>query len=107
MVMQEMNVTELAQCITDGVAPIILDVREPNEYAYARIPGAVLKPLGGIYQWAQTLDKDQAYVVYCHSGLRSWQAAMFLERLGFTRVCNLSGGLDAWSLHVDPTVPRY
>ncbi len=105
--MQEMNVTELSQRITDGTAPIIIDVREPNEYAYARLPGAVLKPLGGIYQWAQELDKAQEYVLQCHTGSRSWQAAYMLERMGFKKVYNLGGGIDEWSRRVDPGVPRY
>lgn len=105
--MQEMTGKELAERIKAGTAPTIIDVREPHEYAYARIPGAVLKPLGGIYQWAQELDKEQGYVVYCHVGSRSWQATYLLERMGFTQVYNLSGGIDAWSLHIDPSVPRY
>jgi rhodanese-related sulfurtransferase len=105
--MQEMNVKELAERIKAGTAPQIIDVREPNEYAYARIPGAALKPLGEFRKWAQKLDKNQEYVLQCHTGSRSQQAAYLLERLGFTKVYNLSGGIDAWSLHIDPTVPRY
>ena len=105
--MQEMNVKELADRIKAGNAPLIIDVREPNEYAYARIPGAVLKPLGDFREWAQELAKDREYVLQCHTGSRSWQAAYLLERMGFTQVYNLSGGIDAWSMHVDPSVPRY
>jgi rhodanese-related sulfurtransferase len=105
--MQEMQVKELAERIKAGNAPLIIDVREPNEYAYAHIPGAALKPLGGIYQWAQELDKDQEYVLQCHTGARSWQAAYMLERMGFKKVHNLSGGIEAWSLHIDASVPRY
>ena len=102
-----MNVKELADRIKAGNAPLIIDVREPNEYAYARIPGAVLKPLGDFREWAQELDKDREYVLQCHTGSRSWQAAYLLERMGFTQVYNLSGGIEAWSMHVDPSVPRY
>ena len=105
--MQEMNVKELAERIKAGNAPLIIDVREPNEYAYARIPGAVLKPLGNFRAWTQELDKDQEVVLQCHTGSRSWQAAYLLERMGFQKVYNLSGGIDAWSVHVDPSVPRY
>jgi rhodanese-related sulfurtransferase len=97
----------LAEQIKNGTAPMLIDVREPNEYAYARIPGAVLKPLGDFREWALELDKDQEYVLYCHTGSRSWQAAHLLERMGFKNVYNLSGGIDSWSMHVDPTVPRY
>ena len=105
--MQEMNVRELAERIKAGNAPLIIDVREPHEYAYARIPGAVLKPLSEFRVWAPELDKDQEYVLQCHTGSRSWQAAYLLERIGFQKVYNLSGGIEAWSLHVDSTVPRY
>ena len=105
--MQDMNVKQLAEQIQNGTAPTLIDVREPDEFEYARIPGAVLKPLGGIYQWAQELDKDQEYVLYCHTGARSWQAAHLLERMGFKKVINLSGGIDSWSTHVDASVPRY
>ena len=105
--MQEMNVKELAERIKAGNAPLIIDVREPDEYAYARIPGAVLKPLGDFRAWVQELDKDQEYVLQCHTGSRSWQAAYMLERMGFQKVYNLSGGIEAWSLHIDPNVPRY
>ena len=105
--MQEMNVKELADRIKAGDAPQIIDVREPSEYAYARIPGAMLKPLGDFREWAQELDKDREYVLQCHTGSRSWQAAYLLERMGLTQVYNLSGGIDAWSMHVDPSVPRY
>jgi rhodanese-related sulfurtransferase len=105
--MQEMNVRELADRIKAGDAPQIIDVREPNEYAYARIPGAVLKPLGDFREWSQELDKDREYVLQCHTGSRSWQAAYLLERMGFQKVYNLSGGIEAWSLHIDASVPRY
>ncbi len=105
--MQEIDVKQLAERINKGPAPTLIDVREPDEYAYARLPGAVLKPLGGIYQWAKELDKDQEYVLYCHTGARSGQAAYLLERMGFQHAINLSGGIDSWSLHVDASVPRY
>ena len=105
--MKEMTVKELADRIKSETAPVIIDVREPDEYAYARIPSAVLKPLGGIFQWAQELDKEQEYVLQCHTGQRSFQAAYMLERMGFRNVSNLSGGIEAWSLHIDPNVPRY
>ncbi len=105
--MQEMNVKQLAEQIKNGTAPILIDVREPDEYAFVHLPDAVLKPLGGIYQWARELDKDQPYVLYCHTGSRSWQAAYMLERMGFKKVVNLSGGIDSWSTHVDASAPRY
>jgi rhodanese-related sulfurtransferase len=105
--MQQMTVQDLSEQIEAGIAPIIIDVREPYEYQHARIQGAVLKPLGEIYQWARELDKDQAYVLMCHTGARSYQAAFMLERMGFKQVANLIGGIDDWTMRIDPTVPRY
>jgi rhodanese-related sulfurtransferase len=105
--MQQLTVQQLSEQLKAGAAPILIDVRESYEYRHAHIEGAVLKPLGGIYQWAHDLDKAQAYVLMCHTGARSYQAAFMLERMGFTQVANLLGGIDDWSLRIDPTVPRY
>jgi rhodanese-related sulfurtransferase len=105
--MQQMTVQQLSEQLEAGAAPIIIDVREPVEYQHARIQGAVLKPLGEIYQWAHELDKEQAYVMMCHTGSRSYQAAFMLERMGFKQVANLVGGIEDWSMRIDPSVPRY
>ncbi len=85
----------------------LIDVRELWEHEYARIDGSQLKPLGDLDNWAPSLDPDKHYVLYCHSGIRSYHACMILERMGFRTVKNLSGGIDAWSLEVDPDIPRY
>ena len=85
----------------------IIDVREPWEHGYAHIEGSQLRPLGDIERWAATLDPQKPYVIYCHSGIRSYHACMLLARLGFKTVKNLSGGIDAWSVEVDPNIPRY
>ena len=105
--MQQMTVQELADQLKAGTAPVIIDVREPYEFAHCHIAGAVLKPLGEIYQWSRDLDKGQAYVLQCHTGSRSYQAALMLERMGFKQVANLVGGIDDWSMRIDPSVPRY
>jgi rhodanese-related sulfurtransferase len=88
-------------------APLLIDVREPWEYDIAHIIGARLLPLGQIYEWAHTLDKNASYVVMCHHGSRSAMACQVLQSLGFSRVVNLDGGIDAWSYVVDPSVARY
>jgi rhodanese-related sulfurtransferase len=88
-------------------APTLIDVREDWEFKFAHIEGARLKPLGEIQFWSQTLDKNAAYVVVCHHGGRSGMACEFLQQLGFKNVKNLDGGIDAWSITVDKTVPRY
>ncbi len=105
--MQQITTQDLAERLTVEGAPTIIDVREPYEFQHARIEGAVLKPLGEIYQWARELDKNQEYVLMCHTGARSYQAAFMLERMGFAHVANLVGGIDDWSARIDPSVPRY
>ena len=98
---------ELNQRLSRGERPLILDVREPEEIAIASFPGATHIPMGDIPSRISELDPDQETVVVCHHGIRSAQVAMYLARLGFERVSNLSGGIDLWSATVDPAVPRY
>jgi rhodanese-related sulfurtransferase len=103
----EITALELAQRLADPDPPRLIDVREPDEYEFCRIEGAELKPLGDIETWADGLDTTAEYVFHCHSGYRSAQAAMYLQSRGFKHVYNLRGGIDAWSVLVDPSVPRY
>jgi rhodanese-related sulfurtransferase len=90
----------------DPASVQILDVREPWEYELARIPGAVLIPLGELVARAGELDPDRPVAAYCHHGMRSLQALRFLQSVGFTDLAHLSGGIDAYS-RLDPSVPRY
>jgi rhodanese-related sulfurtransferase len=88
--------------------PLLLDVREPLEFQLAAIPGALLMPMGEIPSRAhQELDPDQHIVVLCHHGQRSLSVTMWLRKQDFEQVQSLAGGIDAWSLTVDPTIPRY
>ena len=105
--LKEISVIELAERMQGDNAPILIDVRESQEYEFAHIEGAQLKPLGDINNWANELDKDKEYVMQCHSGQRSAQATMMMQQMGFKNVTNLAGGIEAWSLQVDPNVPRY
>lgn len=90
---------------------LLLDVREPWEVELAAIslPGVAAKhmPMGSIPQRLSELDPAQSIVCICHHGVRSLQVVAFLERHGFESVYNLAGGIDAWSIEVDPTVTRY
>ena len=86
---------------------MILDVREPNEFQINRIPGAKLIPLGNIPERVHELDTADEIVVNCHFGGRSAKAVQFLQKMGFKKVKNLAGGIDAWSQDVDPSCPRY
>lgn len=85
-----------------------LDVREPWEYATARIGGSVLMPMGDVPARAhQELDPDERIVVLCHHGMRSMNVAVWLRNQGFENAQSLRGGIDAWSAEVDPSVGRY
>jgi adenylyltransferase/sulfurtransferase len=103
----EITVAELAEKLKSANPPLLIDVRQANEFAYCRIPGAELRPLGEIQTWARDLDPEAEIVLQCHSGLRSAQAANYLARLGFKHVYNLEGGIDAWAEEIDPNMPRY
>ena len=98
---------ELNARLERGERPQILDVREPEEIAIAAFPGATHIPMGEIPARVNELDPRREIVVVCHHGIRSAQVAMYLARLGFERVSNLSGGIDSWSATVDSAVPRY
>ena len=88
---------------------LLLDVREPSERERAHIAGARLLPLGRLEAELGALSewKDQPVVVHCHRGVRSARAARSLAERGFTEVWSMAGGIEAWSLTVDPGVPRY
>jgi rhodanese-related sulfurtransferase len=107
--MKQITPAELADWLgeKERAKPLLLDVREPWEYQKARIAGSVLVPMGELAGRLAELDTDREVVAICHHGGRSMQMAMFLEASGFSRVHNLSGGIDAWSRAVDPAVPVY
>lgn len=106
--MRQVDPAEFKAWQEAGEAPPILDVREPWEYEVANLPGSTLIPLGELpSRAAEELDPDQPLVVLCHHGVRSLQAAYFLEHQGFADVINLTGGIDRWSQTVDPATPRY
>ena len=93
--------------LDQGESVLILDVREPFEIALAPFPGATHIAMGDIPSRLTELDPDQETVVVCHHGVRSAQVAMYLAQMGFERVLNLAGGIDAWSEDADPSTPRY
>ena len=103
----EMTPAELDARRRGPAPPTVVDVREPWEYDVARIDGAQLVPLGTLGAALSTFDPARDYVLYCHHGVRSLRAAEFLRERGLTRIANLTGGIDAWSVQVDPAVRRY
>lgn len=105
--MEEITVQEFVERLKQEPRPVVLDVREPDEVAFCALPDIVTIPLGEIPEKWEQLDRDAEYVVYCHHGRRSLNATRFLLSKGFTNVRSLQGGIDVWSLEVDPSVPRY
>jgi rhodanese-related sulfurtransferase len=103
----EIEVGELQRLLHSGADVQLLDVRDGWEAALARLPGAILMPLPELEKRLQELDRDKPTVVYCHHGIRSLHAALALRSRGFASACSLRGGIDRWSLEVDPSVPRY
>ena len=103
----EMTPGELAARLSRGDALDLVDVREPYEWAIARLPGARLVPLGTVPDAAGTFPRDRDVVVYCHHGMRSAAAVEWLRANGIARARNLAGGIDRWSTDVDTGVPRY
>ena len=86
---------------------VLLDCREDEELAIARIDGATHIPMGDIPTRMLELDPDREIVVFCHHGKRSYSVALFLRERDFERVKSMRGGIDAWSRQVDESVPRY
>jgi rhodanese-related sulfurtransferase len=103
----------LQQRLQAGEPLQLVDVREPMELELARLSQPVIHlPLSQSERWIcslrEVLDPDLEVVVLCHAGVRSWQFGCWLmEAQGFPRVWNLHGGIDAWSVEADPSVPRY
>ena len=103
----QITVSELARRLATPDAPLVLDVREPWEIETARLPGTVDIPMGEIPQRLAELPRDREIAVMCHAGSRSLRVAGFLHAQGFNSVLNVTGGIHAWSLEVDPGVPVY
>jgi rhodanese-related sulfurtransferase len=94
-----------------GGQPLVLDVREPweRQTASVRADGFELAtvPMGELPTRLAELDPARPVACLCHHGMRSLRVAAFLQQQGFERLTNITGGIDAWSLERDPTVPRY
>jgi len=103
----EITVKDLAERVAKGDDFDVIDVREPQEYAFARLPFTQLLPLGDLPRRLSELDSARDIVVHCRTGKRSAQAVEMLQQAGFRKVWYLKGGIDAWSREVDPGVPRY
>ena len=106
--MQEITALELKSKLDSGEDIQLIDVRQPDEYAFAKINGAKLIPLGEIISRMNELDQTRETVVHCKMGGRSARAIEAMQRSGYTGTLqNLVGGITAWSNEVDPSVPKY
>jgi rhodanese-related sulfurtransferase len=88
----------------------LIDVREPAEHAAAHIEGADLIPMRTVPGELAALDErsqERVLIVFCHHGVRSLNVVHWLRQQGVEACQSMAGGIDAWSLHVDPAVPRY
>ena len=103
----EVEVANLRRWRDEGRDVQLLDVRQPVEHSIARIEGALLIPMPELPARVGELDPERPVVVHCHHGPRSLRAAEWLRSQGFARAASLAGGIDAWSVEVDPDVPRY
>lgn len=93
--------------LLDAGQVVLLDVRQRAEWDFVRLPESTLIPLNELQERASELDRGKPIVVVCHHGVRSEQAARWLEKNGFEDVGNLAGGLEAWATEVDPSMARY
>ncbi len=108
-----LSASDLQRRLEAGEPLQLVDVREPQELELAALGRPVIHlPLSRAADWQERLeallDRQREVVVLCHAGVRSWQFGSWLmEAQGYERVWNLHGGIDAWSVEVDPSVPRY
>lgn len=107
--MEHVSARELADWLADAARarPLLLDVREDWEYGICHLQGATLMAMNSVPARIDELDDDAAIVCICHHGARSMQVAAFLERNGFSKVTNLTGGMHSWALQVDGTMSKY
>jgi rhodanese-related sulfurtransferase len=107
--MNHVTAPQLAEWLADAsrARPVLLDVREPWEFETCRIEGSQPMPMQTVPARMQELDEDSEIVCICHHGARSMQVAAFLERQGFEKVTNLTGGVHAWAVQVDGSMPTY
>ena len=103
----EITPAEVKRRLDRGDKLVLVDVREPWEFSICSIEGAKLVPMGTVPANLQSLDPDDEIVVYCHRGMRSLDVTMWLRGQGVERARSLAGGIERWSLEIDPKVPRY
>lgn len=108
MSVREISASELHGYLqTTDTNPLLLDVREPWEYEKCSLENSQLIPMRQIPSVLNELDPDQEIIVICHHGIRSRSVAAYLVSNTFSKIINLTGGIDAWAKTVDPTMTTY
>ena len=105
----QISAEDLKARMDKGEPLVLIDVRQPWEHDAAHLAESVLIPLGELPQRSQEVPQSETalVVVYCHHGVRSLSGAALLEAAGFENVASLAGGIDRWSTHINPGIPRY
>ncbi len=103
----EVSIEDAAKLLSAAKPPVLIDVREPREWDTCRIPQAKLIPMGEVPARLSEIPQDVPVLVQCHHGGRSLRVTQFLRSKGYTKVSNVMGGIEAWSLKIDKTVARY
>jgi rhodanese-related sulfurtransferase len=107
----QITVIELSQKLASPKDLQLVDVRETWEVETAGLPGFIVLPLSDYAEWSgdihTRLDAQKETLVLCHHGMRSAQMCQWLIQQGFTQVKNISGGIDAYAIAVDRSLPRY
>jgi adenylyltransferase/sulfurtransferase len=98
---------ELKEMLMNEVGIKVIDVREKWEHNIARMNGTELVPMNTFTEHYKNLDMTRKIVVFCHHGSRSYSVCQFMIQNGFENVYNLEGGINAWSLQIDNSIPLY
>ena len=107
MSIQELSPMQLQRWGEENKEFILLDVREDDEVKFSSLPYHLHIPMNLIPIRQNEIPDDKPIVIYCHHGVRSMQVVLYLQAAGFEDLYNLTGGIDAWSLLIDPSMPRY
>jgi rhodanese-related sulfurtransferase len=104
----EVSPSTVKQRLDSGEKLRLVDVREAFEHRQARIEGSDLIPMRTVAQALDSLEAEEApLIIFCHHGMRSLQVVSWLRQQGIESCSSMAGGIDRWSLEIDPTVPRY
>jgi monothiol glutaredoxin len=103
---RQISAVDLKAMVDAGATFQLVDVRSPEERDVARLDGSRLLDQA-YHDELLAMDRQTPLVLHCHHGVRSQAAAQYFQEQGFTNLANVAGGIDAWSVDVDPSVPRY